>query len=81
MITVYDIYMRTIIDLPDEQIDDLAEICKKEKISRAAVIRKAVAEFLQKYTATKQGEAFGIWNNKMKDGLKYQKKIRSEWSK
>ena len=79
MITMYDIFMRTIIDLPDEQIEDLAEICKKENISRAALIRKAVSEFLQKYSAKKMGDAFGIWKNKGEDGLKYQRQIRSEW--
>ena len=78
---MYDITMRTIIDLPDEQIDDLTEICKKENISRSALIRKAVAEFLRKYSSKKGNEAFGIWKGKKRDGLKFQRKIRTEWSK
>ena len=39
--------MRTIIDIPEEQIQNLAYVCNVKKISRAEIIRRAVAMYLQ----------------------------------
>ncbi len=50
--TYYDDAMRTIVDLPDEQVEALAELCEREKISRAEAIRRAVAAML----ATNKGK-------------------------
>ena len=38
--------MRTIIDLPEEQVKALDTYRKKERISRAEAVRRAVAAFL-----------------------------------
>jgi len=38
--------MRTIIDLPEDQLEGLAAVCEREKASRAEVIRRAVALYL-----------------------------------
>jgi len=38
--------MRTVIDLPEEQIKALDSYRKKERISRAEAVRRAVAAFL-----------------------------------
>ena len=38
--------MRTIIDLKDEQVEKLAEICERDDISRAEAIRQAVNLYL-----------------------------------
>ena len=71
--------MRTLIDLPDAQIQALAELCKRVRQPRAAVIREAVAEYLER-RATKPTEAgYGLWGAKATDGLVYQEKARSEW--
>ena len=32
MITIHDIIMRTIVDLPNEQVKKLALVCRKEKM-------------------------------------------------
>jgi metal-responsive CopG/Arc/MetJ family transcriptional regulator len=40
--------MRTLIDIPEQQIKDLMVICQSEKLSRAEVIRKAIAYYLEK---------------------------------
>ena len=69
--------MRTIVDIPKNKIDELDEISKKNNISRAALIRKAISEFLSNRSNEGSDEAFGIWKNV--DGLEYQKNIRSEW--
>lgn len=72
--------MRTLVDIPDKYLNALAEIGKQEKLSRAAVVREAIAVYVSKYQAKKSPEdAFGLWGKKKVDGLKYQRKIRSEW--
>ena len=38
--------MRTLIDLPDTQIQALAALCERVKQPRTALIREAVAEYL-----------------------------------
>ena len=70
--------MRTLIDIPDKQIKDLASICKAEKVSRAEVIRQAISAYLD----TKRPnavDAFGLWKDRAVDGLAYQEQARSEW--
>ena len=46
MITRDDIIVRTIVDLPQEQIRKLALFCRREKISRAEAVRRAVDRLL-----------------------------------
>jgi len=40
--TLDDDVMRTIIELPDAQLESLSRLCRREKISRAEAIRRAV---------------------------------------
>jgi metal-responsive CopG/Arc/MetJ family transcriptional regulator len=73
--------MRTLIDLPDHQIAELAEIAKHEKVSRAALIRQAVADLLAAKRRKRGGAiaaAFGI-RPEMGDGLVLQERLRGEW--
>ena len=71
--------MRTIIDLPDDQLEALGEICAQKKVSRAAVIRQAVAGYIQQSKANKSENAFGLWKKKNINALKHEDKIRAEW--
>lgn len=75
--------MRTIVDLPNEQIKELSDFCKKEHISRAEAIRRAVKKLLSDTFQGKmiQDIAFGIWKDKYPDGRKYVEKLRTEWDK
>ncbi len=75
----YDDDMRTIIDLPDDQLRALAEICRREKISRAEAIRRAVAEYQMRRGAAPSREAFGLWRGRRVDGLAYERRLRGEW--
>lgn len=70
--------MRTLVDIPDRQIAELAMISKAEKISRAEIIRRAITSYLERQRGD-SGEAFGIWKDTPEDGLAYQERIRSEW--
>lgn len=79
MISLYDIKMRTLIDITNEQVKALKEFCAKESISRAEAIRRAIDEFLSAKLPLNDNRAFGLWKNKKIDGLKYQQRLRSEW--
>jgi metal-responsive CopG/Arc/MetJ family transcriptional regulator len=70
--------MRTWVDIPDRQIEQLTQICETKKISRAELIRQAITSCIEKNKPAAD-EAFGIWKDEQIDGLDYQKKRRSEW--
>jgi hypothetical protein len=76
--------MRTIVDLPEEQLDALAEICAREGISRAEAIRRAVKAFLAERQLRRQERkdaldaTFGMWKDRGVDTDTYLAKIRAE---
>ena len=73
-----DVIMRTIIELPDDQVAALAELCESEKISRAELIRRALAEMLARKQSTGREKAFGVWK-KRGDSRKIVERLRQEW--
>lgn len=70
--------MRTLVDIPEQQIADLAALCESKGLSRAEIIRQAVAAYIAR-NKPRSDEAFGLWGERKVDGLAYQKKLRSEW--
>ena len=73
--------MRTLVDIPDEQIAELNKLAEREKVSRASLVRQAVAALLASKRQTGDdaiAAAFGIRPD-MEDGLAYQERLRSEW--
>ena len=80
MMTCYDDVVRTIIDLPEDQLEALDGICRREEISRAEAIRQAVALLVRQRAAGTLGLAFGLWRGRRRgDGLRYQERLRREW--
>jgi metal-responsive CopG/Arc/MetJ family transcriptional regulator len=73
--------MRTIIDLPSEHVDSLDEIGTRERLSRAEVIRRAVAQYIQEHRLSADDDAFGLWRDRELEGVSYQRKLRREWVK
>lgn len=71
--------MRTIIDLPPEQVESLDSWCRREGVSRAEAVRRAVAEHLRKHHTPSAEKAFGLWRSIPEDGLAYQDRLRGEW--
>ena len=72
--------MRTIIELPSEQLDALSSYCRREHVSRAEAIRRAVALMLEQCRpADDWKSAFGGWKDIDIDGVEYQRAIRAEW--
>jgi metal-responsive CopG/Arc/MetJ family transcriptional regulator len=70
--------VRTWIDLGDGQLQELSELSKAEKRSRAALIREAIDDLLARRRSMHEGDAFGLWGKRKVDGLVYQKRIRGE---
>lgn len=78
---VYDADMRITIDLPKELIEALDQLSEVQGMSRADHIRKALSIYLadQKHIGSNHRAGFGAWKHKCVDGVKYQRRIRSEW--
>ena len=72
--------MRTIIELPDDQLEALANLCRSEGISRAEAIRQAVAQYTRGRRSNAAAGAFGLWRNRQIDGLRYERQLRDEWA-
>ena len=71
--------MRTIIEVPDDDIKNLDRIVEQQKKSRSAIIREAIRLYLEGRVIDSDKAAFGVWKGKQAEGLEYQTKVRSEW--
>ena len=70
--------MRALIDIPDDQVAALARMSAHEGVSRAALIRRAIAKLMSSEPAPIEDAAFGLWRGQ-EDGLAYQDRLRAEW--
>ena len=70
--------MRTIVDIPSEQLQQLTELCRREDLSRAEAVRRAIALLLEKQSG-QPDSAFGLWKGRGTDGVTYQRALRDEW--
>jgi hypothetical protein len=78
--TMYDVSMRTIIDLPQEQLGALARLCEMQKISRAEAVRRAVDRLIKDSLLEGKDIGFGLWKNKAVNTRQYVDNLRNEWS-
>jgi len=81
--------MRTLVDIPDQQLNELRAICAVRQLSRAEAVRQAISTFIEQNRSCRKA-AFGLWKDQEvylpgeaeplpNDGLAYQEKLRSEW--
>ena len=54
---------------------------RRDKLSRAALIRKAIEAYLesQPKASLRDLPSFGAWKKKAIEGVKYQRHLRAEW--
>lgn len=73
--------MRFLVDLPDDDLNWLDELAKKEGKSRAAVLREAVSSYIASQSKEGFEKYFGLWerHGSTVDGLAYERKLRDEW--
>ncbi len=83
MMTTHDDVMRTIIDLPNDQLAALDAWRAPRGVSRAEAVRRAVAKLLDDDEARLDAmEATrGLWKDRGEDGLAYQERLRAEWDR
>ena len=70
--------MRTIIEIPNEQLQQLVELCRREELSRAEAIRRAITLLLDA-EGQHPAQAFGLWKDRGTEGVQYQQTLRKEW--
>lgn len=75
--------MRTLVDIPDEDVKWLDRKAGSEGRSRAAVVREAIAELRASEGRKGIERYFGLWKSRddLGDGLEYQRRIRGEWDR
>ena len=73
--------MRTVIDIPDEQVEILDRMAAQVGRCRTALIREALDELISRHDADRDLEAFfGLWKPSREDGLAFQTRLRAEWA-
>ena len=71
--------MRTSIALDQNQIRILDDLAKARGISRSALMRQVIKDYVDRQTASDADRAFGLWSNMEIDGIDYQDGMRKEW--
>ena len=71
--------MRTLVDIPEEDLTLLNKLSEIRDMSRAELVRQAISIYLEPHKVAERVESFGLWANRAEDGLIYQQRIRSEW--
>jgi hypothetical protein len=74
---------RTIVDLPEQDIGRLDEVAEQESVSRATVLREAVAEYVIRKSKApavpKPLTGFGSLKGYYGEAQSYQDQLRTEW--
>jgi len=72
--------MRTIVDLPEEELRALKAAAKRDEVSQAEAIRRAIRAYLAARPAPdRESPAFGLWADRQ-EGVAYQRALRDEWA-
>lgn len=71
--------MRTLVDIPAEDLELLNGVVKTLAISRAEFIRQAISKSLEPHRQSQKLEAFGIWSHHRVGGVEYEQRMREEW--
>ena len=79
-------FVRTLVDIPAEELQRLTALSKERKVSRAHLVRCAVSQYLAEEEGKETrkdtlDELFGIWKDRNIDGLAYQEMMRKEWDR
>ncbi|MFZ4683449.1 MAG: ribbon-helix-helix protein, CopG family [Terrimicrobiaceae bacterium] len=72
--------MRTIVELPDDQVAAVAQICSRQGISRAEAIRQALARMIAEQESGELESAFGAWKNSKLKSREFVDQLRDEWT-
>ena len=79
--------VRTLISLPDQELKRLDVLARKNKKSRAQLVREAVDLYLKKHDRKQESwkeivrQTAGIWKHKKIDTDTYLGQLRAEWNR
>lgn len=72
--------MRFLADIPEADVQWLDALATEQGVSRAELVRRAVASYRADISGDAIDNAFGIWRGRddIGDGLKYQRRLRGK---
>ena len=72
--------MRFLADIPASDVEWLDSLAAEQGVSRAELVRRAVAAYRADASGDAIDNAFGIWRDRVDigDGLKYQRRLRGK---
>lgn len=72
--------MRFLADIPDADVEWLDALAAQQGVSRAELVRRAVAAYRADASGDAIDNAFGLWKARedVGDGLKYQRRLRGK---
>lgn len=73
--------MRTLVDIPDDQIAQLDILAERENKSRAAEIREAVQEYLERKSSNdwiRRGAGYWKGRDDIGEAVDYQRSMRED---
>jgi metal-responsive CopG/Arc/MetJ family transcriptional regulator len=78
--------VRALITFKEEQLKKIDRLARKNKQSRAQVVREAIDRYVsqkEKEPTWKEivAKCAGMWKHKNIDGLEYTNKLREEWER
>jgi hypothetical protein len=73
--------VRTLVDIPNDELESLNALSKAGGVSRAESIRRAIKAYVDANRPPAKHEGFGLWKDKGIDTDEYLRKIRSEWDR
>ena len=71
--------MRTVVELPPEQIDGLEELSARTALSPEELIRRAIAEYLARHRPPFDEGAFGLWRARAVGARVIEDQLREDW--
>ncbi len=71
--------MRALVDMSELQVEALDVMAKETRQSRAALIRAAIDDYLERHHRTQVEDGFGLWGVGRLDGLACQREVRDAW--
>jgi hypothetical protein len=73
--------MRTLVDIPETELEALNALSKAEGISRAESIRRAISAYVELNRPPAKHAGFGLWKDKGINTDEFLRNIRSEWDR
>jgi predicted transcriptional regulator len=71
--------MRVTVDIPEADLIRLDALAAARRVSRGSLIREAIGLYLTRQTSDPIEAGFGLWKDRVEDGLAYQRRLRDEW--